>query len=339
MNIILILILSFFVLFGCGEKTEIETKNIEQIYKEEGIPVKVQLVEKTEYIQELSFNAVLSGYRQSAASAMIGGRIEKVLVKVGDYVEKDQVLFEFPEDAPAGQLQQAKAAFDLSKSTFERLNNLYRLGGISKQDLDSAETQFKVTKANLDASLQMLKVRAPISGYVTNISVHETDGVHAETVLAMIAQMEKLKARVWATIEEAESLRSGQKAIAIINEKTIYGKVTQVGIAIDMIRNAFAVDLIFDNNEIKSGLMSEIKIQTYKNPSAFTVDRKNVKEDENGKYLFVLKNNSAQKTYVTIGHENELFEILSGLKTGDKVITEGLNLIYDGAKVKEIYQN
>ena len=336
MRLMFTILLTVVVLFGCSQRETAESKNIEQIYKEEGIPIKTKTLFEAEFTKELSYNTVLSGLRQSAASAMIGGRIEKVLVKVGDFVEKDQVLFEFPEDAPAGQFKQANAGYELAKSTFERLQNLYELGGISKQDLDGAETQFKVAEANLDGVLQMLKVRAPISGHVTNITVRETDGVQAESVLATISQTEKLKAKIWATEEEAEQLRAGKTATANHNGKTIFGKVTQVGIASDMKHNAFAVDLVFDNNGFKSGVMSEIKINTYKNFNALSVNRKNVKSDSKGKFVFISDNNIAKKVYVTVGKENRQFEILSGLKAGDKVITEGLNLIYDGAKIKEV---
>ncbi len=47
------------------------------------------------------------------------------------------------------------------EATYARMQNLYAKGGISKQDLEGVETQYKVAEANLDAVMQMLKVRAP----------------------------------------------------------------------------------------------------------------------------------------------------------------------------------
>ena len=72
-------------LFSACEEENVESKNMEQIYKEEGIPVKVSKVEKGNFSQELTYNSNLSGIKESSASAMVGGRIEKVLVKVGDF--------------------------------------------------------------------------------------------------------------------------------------------------------------------------------------------------------------------------------------------------------------
>ena len=334
----ILFVLIILIISGCGKKQEMESKNLEQIYLEDGIPVKIKVIEPEEFVKVLSFNATLTGLRQSAASAMIGGRIEKIHVKVGDFVEKDQILMEFPEDAPAGQFAQAKSAYELANATYQRMKNLYDLGGISKQELEATETQFKVAEANWDASQQMLKVRAPIKGHVTNITVQETNGVNAETVLATISQTDKMKAKIWVTEDEISEIKTGMTAISSWQNNILNGKVTQVGMAMDLSHNAFGVDLVFANqdNLIKSGVLGEIRIRTYKNPSALVVERKNVKADENGDFVFVVNSETAKKKYVTTGHENGNFEIISGLETGDRIITEGLNLVSDGVKVKVV---
>ena len=332
---ILFVIVTLFSL-GCARQEKAESKNMEQIYKEEGIPVEVQVMQPETFIRELSFNANLSGIRQSAAAAMIGGRIEKVNVKVGDYVTKDQVMFEFPEDAPAGQLVQAKSAFEMVEATYTRMQNLYEKGGISKQDLEGVETQYKVAEANLDAVMQMLKVRAPIDGNVIAVNVRETDGVQAEDVLAFVSQTNKMKARIWATEDEVCQIQTGQKATVTWNNVTLNGKVTEVAIAMDRGHNAFGVDLVFDNGRslCKSGVIGEIAIQTYKNEKAFIITRSNVKKDVNGYFIYKVESEKATKTYVEIGQENGGFEIVDGISQDEMVIVKGLNLVYDGAKVK-----
>jgi membrane fusion protein (multidrug efflux system) len=336
LKLMILIVIATMLVLGCARQEEAESKNMEQIYKEEGIPVEVQVMQPETFIKELSFNANLSGIRQSAAAAMIGGRIEKVNVKVGDYVAKDQVMFEFPEDAPAGQLVQTKSAFEMVEATFARMQNLYAKGGISKQDLEGVETQYKVAEANLDAVMQMLKVRAPIEGYVISINVRETDGVHAEDVLAFVSQTNKMKARIWATEKEVCQIKKGKKATATWNNTTLTGEVTEVAIAMDRGHNSFAVNLEFNNtnNLCKSNVIGEISIQTYKNNNAFIIARSNVKNDVNGDFIYKVESEKAAKTYVDIGQENGGFEILNGISENEEVIVKGLNLVYDGAKVK-----
>ena len=333
---ITLVLAAMLVFVGCARQEEAESKNMEQIYKEEGIPVEVQVMQPETFLKELSFNATLSGIRQSAAAAMIGGRIEKVNVKVGEFVTKDQVMFEFPEDAPAGQLIQARSAFEMIEATYARMQNLYAKGGISKQDLEGVETQYKVAEANLDAVMQMLKVRAPIDGYVIAVNVRETDGVHAEDVLAFVSQTKQMKARIWATENEVCQIKKGQEASATWNNVTLSGRVTEIAIAMDRGHNAFGVDLVFENSEnlCKSNVISDISIQTYKNNNALIIARSNVKKDVNGYFIYKVESEKAIKTYVEIGQENGGFEIVDGVTQEEQVIVKGLNLVYDGAKVK-----
>lgn len=338
-KLISIALLATIFIVGCSkEESAVVSKNMEQLYKENGIPVKVETVIPQEFSLYIPFTASLTGLQQSSASAMIGGRIEKVLVNVGDYVEKNQILVEFPEDAPAGQYKQATAGYEMAKSTFERMNKLYEMGGISKQDLDGVETQYKVAAANLDASSQMLKVRAPISGTVTAINVRETESVPAESQLATISNTQKMKAKVWLTESEACQVVKGQEAIADWNGVELKGRVTQVAVAKDMMKRAFSVDLEFDNaNKLcKSGVMADIKIKIYSNNSAILLPRKTVLSDANGYYIYILADDKAIKRNVQIGKENGNLEITNGLKMGDKVIVEGYNKVNDQTKVNVI---
>ncbi|MBN2461713.1 MAG: efflux RND transporter periplasmic adaptor subunit [Candidatus Cloacimonetes bacterium] len=323
------------VLAGCGSGNNKEARNIDQLHRENGIPVKVKLMQPEPFVKELPFTAIVTGIRQSSASAMIGGRIEKMNVKVGDYVERDSVLMEFPEDVPAAQYKQARSAYELARSTYDRMKNLYSLGGISRQELDAAETQFKVSAANWDAAQQMLKVRAPISGYITSITVRETDDVEAETVLATIAETGQMKARVWVTEDEVCMIREGMRARAVWQDVILPGQVTQVALAMDREHNAFGVDIVFNNsrNLCKSGVISDIMICTYENDNAFVLERKNVAQDEQGSYVYTVVEGSARKQYVVTGQYNDSYEILTGLAEGDLVVIAGLNLIAPGDKV------
>ena len=338
-KILSIALLATIFIVGCSKaETEVKAKNMEQLYKEQGIPVKVETINPQNFTLYLPFTATLSGLQQSSASAMIGGRIEKVLVKVGDYVEKDQVLVEFPEDVPAGQYKQALAGYEMAESTFERMGKLFELGGISQQDLDGVETQYKVAAANLDASSQMLKVRAPISGTVTAINVRETESVPAEALLATISNTQKMKAKVWLTESEACQVIKGQNAIASWNGVELNGKVTQVAIAKDMMKRAFSVNLEFENNHnlCKSGVMADVKINIYSNAKAILLPRKTVLKDGNAHYVYVLESDKAIKRVVKIGRENGKLEIIDGLQIGDKVIVEGYNKVNDQTKVNVI---
>ncbi len=324
------------LIISCGQsEKETESKSIEQIHSEQGIPVKVKAMEKQPYKKELNYNSTLTANRQANISAEMGGNIERIHVEVGEQVRADQLIMEFDKDAPSAQYEQAKSAYELSKKTHERMKNLYETSGVSKQKLDQAETKYLVDKANWETVRNMVKVVTPISGLVTAVNARETDNMGRQAVLATVSQMDKLKTVVWATEEEEPQICKGMPVSAIWQGNHIDGEVAEVAISMDSRHNGFRVDVVFDNPDhlINPGVIAEVNIEIYKKTEAYVLQRKTVNEDDKGKYVYVVDNNRAKKRYVSIGQEDDFLEISAGLESGEQVITEGLHLVEPDAKV------
>ncbi len=335
-KIITVLLSGILLLSGCSKKQE-KSSSMEQIYAQEGVPVKTVTVTPRLFTKQLLYNAPLSGVQESSVYASFGGEIEKIYVKVGDYVKKDDILMSFPTDNPSANYYQAKVAFENAEKAYHRMENLYASGGISKQERDNIKTQYEVAKANWNTVQQTVYVKAPISGYVTKINVHETDNVKREGELATISRTERLKCKIWASDEEILLLKKGQNASAVWNDRKIEGKVVQVNLSMNRMKQAFGVTLEFDNKEqaIPAGVTAKIAVNVYENPEAFIVKRKDVMTDGSSFFLYVAENGKARKRQVVPGHSNGLdMEIVSGLKGGELLITEGQMLLKDGIKIR-----
>jgi multidrug resistance efflux pump len=71
------------------------------------------------------------------------------------------------------------------------MQRLFAQGAISQQDLDNVETQYKVSKANLEVSDKMINVRAPISGIITAMNVNRVKELIQEKIyLQLLLQMD-----------------------------------------------------------------------------------------------------------------------------------------------------
>ncbi len=332
-------ILALNIFSGCASDKK-EAKNMQQIYKDEGTPVKVKVAVKSNFKKELTYNAVLSGIEESSASAMIGGRVEKVLVKVGDFVKKDQVLVTFPEDAPSTQYYQSKAAYENSLSTYERYKTLFEAGGVSAQNLDNVKTQYEVNKANWETISKMVNVLSPISGFVTKVSVTNTEDVRKEAVLVTVADLRKIKASIQVSEEEINDVQKGGKAIAEWQNHKIDGIITQVDMAMDPITQSFNADIVFENPNavVKAGVTADITIISNSlGYESITLQRKDLVKKGNDFYVFVYQNEKAVMKKVELGKSSGVnVEILSGINEGDKIITEGQSFIDNNSKVKII---
>jgi RND family efflux transporter MFP subunit len=312
---------------------------MEQIYKVEGVPVKVMKVEKGSFTKDHTYNAYLSGIKESSASAMVGGRIEKVLVKVGDFVKKDQVIITFPTDNPSTQYFQAKVAYENSEKMYERYQKLFDVGGISAQDLDNIKTQYEVNKANWTTIKKMVKVLAPISGYVTKVAVKESDNVKKEALLVTIADLRKLKASIQVAENEINDIAIGTEAYAEWQGNKIEGKVTQVDMAMNPMTQSFNADVVFDNsnNIIKAGVTADITITGSTSDETISIERKNLIKKGDDYYAFVLNSDKAVMKKVKIGKSSGIYtEVIEGLNEGDLLIVEGQMFLENNAIVKII---
>lgn len=338
LSIMTIFLIMLYFSTACQQE-QAESKNLEQIYKEEGIPVRVKTITAQEFQKELSFHSVLSGMKESAVYALLDDEVEKVLVRVGDYVKKDQVLLTFPTDNPAAKYYQAKVAFENAERAHERIENLYRDGGISRQELDNASAAFEVAKADWEAVKQIVEVKAPISGYITKVNVRETDNVQRDDELFTISRIDKMKAVVWISEEEIFDIQRGMPAFAAWKGFEIAGMVVQVDMAMDQDRKAFQALIELDNpgNRLKPGTTVEVKIITYTNPEAVVVARKDILQEGEESYVFILNSDVAEKRAVKLGQQYILdVEILEGLTPGDDLIVEGQLLLEPGSKVKVV---
>lgn len=115
----------------------------------------------------------ISGYVEANAMIpvvpFVSGTIIEYPARAGAFVEKDTLLAKI-DDAPfRQQMKQAEAAYFAAKSTFDRIEKLFKAGSTSQQNYDSAKAQADASKAQYDlAKLQMnyTEVRAPVNGTI-----------------------------------------------------------------------------------------------------------------------------------------------------------------------------
>jgi len=325
--------------YGCGSDAKQESKSMEQIRTEEGVPVKVEEVSYKSFQKKLSFFTQLEGIKEATKASMVGGRIEKILAKVGDHVVKDQVIIQFAEDNPGLQYEQAKSALDNAEKTYRRMKALLEAGETSQAGFDGAETNYLVSKRNFESLKQMLYVQAPFTGTIVEMKVNESDNVKNEVPLFKIAQINMMRAKVWANEEEIVMIKKGMKAYTEIGGKRFNGRVSDISMAIDPMRRAYYAEVEFENPglALKSGMTADVKILVYDNPKAIVVPRNVVMKDADGMYVFIANNNTAAKRYISNGRDEGInYEITSGLQTGEKLITQGIALVSNGTKVKVI---
>ncbi|HPI18944.1 MAG TPA: efflux RND transporter periplasmic adaptor subunit [Candidatus Kapabacteria bacterium] len=326
----------FFV--SCQKEEQKEAAmSIEQIREKEGVPVSILELQPQEFEKKLNFFAHLTGIQEYKEFSKVADRIQNINVQVGSQVSAGKTIIEFPTNNPALQFNQAKVALENSEKTYKRLKNLLEAGETSQANFDGAEAQYLVSKRNFESLKQLLFVEAPISGVVTELFIKEGDNVDYGKHLFTIAQINRMKAKIWASDEEVVQLKVGMPAVIKINDNEITGRISEIALAKDMDKKAFGVEVQFDNPSriLKSGMTSDLNITVYKKPNTIIVPRNFIKTELGKNFVFVDINGIASRRDIVIGEEAGInVEVINGLQAGDKLITDGIALVKDGAKIK-----
>lgn len=333
---LLIIIASLFLLVACQKKgQEIEAKSLEAIYREEGTPVKVETIVPQNFNRYQTYYSEVIPSKNTVIFAKYEDRIAKINASSGDFVKKDQVIIEFNPNSRFG-IKETKANYDIAFATYNRMSEVFKTGGISQQELDTYETQLNLAKAAMENIDDILKVKAPYDGYLTELPVSENDYIFIDSPLFTISNLNTLKSVLWVNEEDIKFVREGMFASAKWNGFEITGKVDKVAMSMDSNRRAFRVEASFDNSQknIKAGVTSEINLLLYRKADVIGVPTVMIRDIENSPYVWVVIDNKAVRRNVVLGQTgNDLIEILNGLKAGDVIITEGYHLVSDDDKV------
>lgn len=153
------------------------------------------IIEKP-YIGTIEKDATFPTYIEAsdtiAVIPFVQGTITSYDIKVGDYVYKDQVLATIDSTLLDQQLIQAQAAYDAYKSTFDRVEALYKKKATTAQNFDEVKAALDAAEAQLElAQIQKdyAKVKAPVSGTVLMAPQAKGNVAAAPNPIAVIANL------------------------------------------------------------------------------------------------------------------------------------------------------
>ncbi len=335
----LFIIALIITLGACGtsvEKTD-KPRSMEQIYSEEGKPVNVKTIETEPFSVYLTFPAEFRAQNQSTAYSDISDVVREVKVKIGDHVKRDEVILIFSIDN--SQYQQAKLRFENLGTEYNRLENLFKEGGVSKQTLDNIQMQYELAREAFKAARETIEIKAPINGYVTQLYVQTSSNVKSGEPLFTISNNEGFEAFFYVSANEINQIESGAPAIIFRGDESIEGRISEVSLIMDAKKKAFPVKGFFSKKPktLVSGMSIDVSVEIYRNVEAVVINRNELIHSDDGWYAFVADGDTAEKRKITTGMEKGLLlEITEGLRPGEVIVTKGVQELKDGTRIRII---
>ena len=174
------------------------------------IPVVVKKPLKQDVPVALSTYAYVEARSIIPILPLVNGEVKEHFIKVGDYVNKGDIISTLDDEIYALDEVNAKAAFDVAQSSFERTKKLFEAGSLSKQVFDEVKGKYEVAKGQYELAKTQLRytsIQSPINGTIiaSNVSVGSMGQVG--TPVALISNLEdtvltiSLPSRMWTTIQ------------------------------------------------------------------------------------------------------------------------------------------
>lgn len=329
-------------------KKENEEKTAIVAEKNAAVSVKTATVKTEEVALDFSTNGNFEPIQELTFSAEKSGKVTSVLVKEGDYVNVGQTLLIVRSDVINVNAQSAQAAYQNAKADYNRYENAFKTGGITKQQLDQAKLALTNAEANLkQANINVgdTKIKAPIKGFINKKYIEPGSiltGMPA-TALFDIVNVSKLKLTVTVNESQVASLKLGNTVnitASVYPDKSFSGKITFIAAKADTSLN-FPVEIEITNNpsnDLKAGMYGTAEFASNQQKQTLTVVPRNafvgsVSSNE----IFVVENGMAKLKKVTAGRilGNQV-EIINGLADGEIVIVTGQINLQDGNAVEII---
>jgi RND family efflux transporter MFP subunit len=274
-----------------------------------------------------------------------GGIVKALYVTQGQQVRKGQLLARLDDQLIRQQIDPIRVQLTSAEDTYRRTKNLFDQGVGTYQNVLNAQTQVETLRKQIgiiNRQVGQMNVTAPMSGVAETVNVRVGEaftGVGPAGPQISIVNTGKLK--ITALVPENYLGRVGvgttlEVVLPGTNNKTLTTKVAVAGKIIDPTSRSFMIEApVPSDPSLKPNQIAIVKIRDYSAGNAITIPLNVLQNDEQGKYVIVATKEGAKtiarKRRVVVGElYGERLEIKSGVQSGDVIVTEGYQELYEG---------
>lgn len=190
---------------------------------------------------------------------------------------------------------------------------------------------------NVRRRTEGLVVRAPCDGQLGHINLIIGQQVSAGSKIGELKIMDQYKVSTQLSEYYVERIHAGLPATIVQKQDTFPLRISRV--VPEVKERKFAVDLLFNGatpDNIRLGKSYRVKVELGQPEPAVVIPRGDFYQKSSGEWIFLLDGETgiARRVPIEVGRQNpEQFEVLKGLKPGDRVITSGYDRIGDAEEV------
>jgi membrane fusion protein (multidrug efflux system) len=331
------------------------------------VPVSVYTVASGDATFYDQYPASITALNEVQIRTQVTGYITGVYFKDGQVVQKgmklysiDQQQYQAGYDQSVANLNVAKANLARAQQDADRYIDLAKKDAIAQQvvdhamaDLQTAKMQVAAAQANVrnvQTGLRYATIYAPLTGTIgisqVKLGTAVTPGV---TILNTISSDDPLAADVaidekqinrFIQLQQKGSANNDSTYQLLLPDGSVYphaGSIYLIDRAVDPQTGTIKARLTFPNPRkvLKPGMSCNLRIQNNGAMKQILIPNKAVVEQMGEYFVYVINGNTVSQRKVTTGNRiGDKIIIKDGLQEGEKIATEGVQKLKEGATIQ-----
>ncbi len=277
-----------------------------------------------------------------AIAPEISGRIKRLFINEGSFVQKGSVLVKLEDAELQAQLSKVKALIDLAEINAKREKELLKGGGTSAELLERADNTVLTLQSDfqiLKAAIAKTEIKAPFSGTIGLKELSEGSFVSPGAKISHLVNSSPI--RIECSIPERYTplVKKNMKIQFHVygNEQSFEARISAINPMIDPISRTTKIIALYSNKkgECKPGAFADIEIPLSVEEKAIMIPNEAIVPDIRGLRVFLLQQGKAKPKPIEAGMRTaSSLEIIKGLNIGDTVLVAGASLMKPGSNVK-----
>jgi RND family efflux transporter MFP subunit len=268
-----------------------------------------------------------------------------------------------PEIEKTPDVQKSNADLGQAKQAFDRADQLYKRKLVPQQTLDDADASLQSKRASYDSSLQNAKnlrasiqaseasmkladrqlrdteIRSPFDGIVEKRFVNLGELVKTQMPVMQVVRVDPLKVIAEIPEKMAPWISTGQLVQLHVDaylDRMFTGKVSRISPAVNTATRAFPFEALVPNSDtlLKPGTFARVHIESGKLDDVMTISFTSLQYRYGVNRVFVIDGDKITARELKVGDRlGDRIEVLSGVKSGDRVAVTDVDKLADGQKV------
>ena len=342
----ILMLLAGFIFTACRKAEE------NSALKVQPVEVKIEILKPAHLVDAIQIAGTVKAFEDVNISPEEGGVIKEWKVRKGQHVKKGDLIVILKDEVIKAGYDAAEAQYKMAELNMEKQQKVYDQQGISDLQMKNLQYGRDAAKANADlmkARWERTQIRSTIDGVVDNTPMGNllNEGEFAPPGQPIVRVVNNSMVKIQAEVPElySGSLPVGTQTLTTIDAlpgDTLRGRISFVSSTVSAANRTMQVEIVLPNpfRKLKPEMVAKVKLLRESKNNAILVSE-NIMQlvDRDRIIVYVENGGKAEERRLKLGGRQEnMVEVLGGLKAGDHLVVEGYQKLVNGTEVKVVNQ-